>query len=207
MEDYPYKQKERPARMVLFGCSLGFIVRVLAEDDKALQDGGDREVLLCGQLSPLSMSEQHWCGVSLETCDGFWLACLAHDIHSLDTDHTKQIHEIKSHFSFSYLSIVFFIVSLGKIYIFMNFDCFLSQEKNCNTHEWQNFHYHSCLYISQSNYPRLYLSNSDRHRQWSELLIECDQHTWLHGCYQAVENIVRFPQDYCNAHNEHQGEY
>lgn len=63
--------------------SLGFIVGILAEDNKALQDGGDREVLLCGQLSPLSMSQQHRRGVGLETCDGLWLTRLAHDIHSL----------------------------------------------------------------------------------------------------------------------------
>lgn len=74
-----------------FGNSLGFIVGVLAEDYKALQDRGDREVLLCGQLCPLSMCQQHWCGVSLETCDGLWLACLAHNIHSLDTDHTNKL--------------------------------------------------------------------------------------------------------------------
>lgn len=73
-----------------FGCSLGFIVWVLAENDKALQDGGDGEVLLCGQLRPLSMSQQHRCGVSLETCDGLWLACLAHNIHSLDKDCTHK---------------------------------------------------------------------------------------------------------------------
>lgn len=54
--------------------------------------------------------------------------------------------------------------------------------------------------MSQISYPRLYLSNSNRHRQRSEFLIECDQHTWLHGCYQAIENVVRFSQDYCNAH-------
>lgn len=64
-------------------CSLGFIVRVLAKDDKALQYGRDRQVLLCGQLCPFSMSQQHWRGVSLETCDGLRLTCLAHNIHSL----------------------------------------------------------------------------------------------------------------------------
>lgn len=63
--------------------SLGFIVGILAEDNKALQDGGDREVLLCGQLSPFSVSQQHRRGVGLETCDGLWLTRLAHDIHSL----------------------------------------------------------------------------------------------------------------------------
>lgn len=66
-----------------YGDSLGFIVGILAEDNEALQDGGDREVLLRGQLSPFSMSQQHRRGVGLETCDGLWLTCLAHNIHSL----------------------------------------------------------------------------------------------------------------------------
>lgn len=91
MEGYPYKHRERPVRMEGFGGSLSFIVGILTKDNKALQDGSDGEVLLCGQLSPLSMSQQHWCGVSLETCDGFGLACLAHDIHCLQTDHTNKL--------------------------------------------------------------------------------------------------------------------
>lgn len=65
------------------GIGLGFIVWVLAKDNKALQDGSDRKVLLRGQLRPLSMSQQHRCGMSLEACDGLWLACLAYNIYSL----------------------------------------------------------------------------------------------------------------------------
>ncbi len=57
MEGYPYKHSKRPVKMGFFaGGSLGFIVGILAEDNKALEDGGDRGVLLCGQLSPLSVS-------------------------------------------------------------------------------------------------------------------------------------------------------
>lgn len=50
-----------------------------------------------------------------------------------------------------------------------------------------------------------HLSDSDRHRQRSQLLVEGDQHTWLHGCYQAVEYVVRLPQNNCNTHSEHKG--
>lgn len=89
MEGYPFKQSKRPMPMRMgyfFACgggNLGFIVGILAKDNKAFQDGGNGEILLCGQLGPLSMSQQNRRGVGLETCDGLWLTCLAHDIHSL----------------------------------------------------------------------------------------------------------------------------
>lgn len=103
MEGYPYKQSEmRKGEGVKEGfawgreggqVSLGFIVGILAEDNKALQDGGDREVLLCGQLCPLSVGQQHWRGVGLETCDGLWLSCLAHHVHRLEKHHTDKLLE------------------------------------------------------------------------------------------------------------------
>lgn len=50
--------------------------------------------------------------------------------------------------------------------------------------------------LCESNDSLLYLSNSDRHGQRPQLLIECDQHTGLHGCNQATEDVVRLAQDY-----------
>lgn len=71
------------------GWSLGFIVGILAEDYKALQDGCYRKILLCCQLSPLSMSQQYRRCVGLETCDGLGLSRLAHDIHSLSPNQDR----------------------------------------------------------------------------------------------------------------------
>ncbi len=65
--------------------ALGVVAGVLAQDDEALEDGCDREVLLCGQLRSLTVSQQHRRGVSLEACDGFGFAGLTHHIYSLQT--------------------------------------------------------------------------------------------------------------------------
>lgn len=81
-------QTEEQAREIwafFFTGRLGFIVGVLAEDNEALQDGGDGEILLCGQLRPLSMGQKHRGGVGLEACDGFGFTRLTHHIHSLET--------------------------------------------------------------------------------------------------------------------------
>lgn len=94
MEDHPYKtQGEADENGGDFWGegSLSFVVGVFAEDDKALQDGSDGEVLFCGQLGPLSVGQQHRRGVGLETCDGLGLACLAHDIHRLWTHHNNKL--------------------------------------------------------------------------------------------------------------------
>lgn len=71
------------------GWSLGFIIGILAEDYKALQDGCYGKILLCCQLSPLSVSQQYRRRVGLETCDGLGLAGLAHDIHSLSPNQDR----------------------------------------------------------------------------------------------------------------------
>lgn len=63
--------------------SSNVVVGVLAQDDEALEDGGDGHVLLRGQLCPLAVRQQHRGGVGLEAGDGFGLARLAHHIHSL----------------------------------------------------------------------------------------------------------------------------
>lgn len=52
-----------------------------------------------------------------------------------------------------------------------------------------------------------HLSDSNRHGQGSQLLVKGHEHTWLHGCHQAVEDVVRFPQDYCRIQSEHQEEH
>lgn len=62
---------------------LSVVAGVFAQDDEALEDGCDGEVLLCGQLRSLAVSQQHRCGVSLETCDGFGFPGLTHHIYSL----------------------------------------------------------------------------------------------------------------------------
>lgn len=61
-------------------------------------------------------------------------------------------------------------------------------------------------FLENVKFCRIYLSDPHRHREGSQLLVKRDQHTWLHGCYQPIKNVVRFAQDYCNAQNEHQGD-
>lgn len=62
---------------------LSVVVGVFAQDDEALEDGRDRDVLLCRQLGSLPVRQQHRRGVRLKTSDGFGFACLSHHIHSL----------------------------------------------------------------------------------------------------------------------------
>ena len=57
---------------------------------RAGEDGGPQpmlwrlwDTLLSGQLGSLPVGQEDGCLVSLETSDGFGLACLAHHIHSL----------------------------------------------------------------------------------------------------------------------------
>ena len=43
-----------------------------------------------------------------------------------------------------------------------------------------------------------YLSNSNGDGQWSEFLIECDQHAWLYGGHNVEENIMRLAKNHYN---------
>lgn len=132
------------------GWSLSFIVGIFAEDYKALQDGCDRNILLCCQLSPLSVGQQYRRCVGLETCDGLGLSRLAHDIHSLSPNQDKCLKKTKPPF--------------------------FQLKRSSN---------------------ECHLSDSNRHGQGSLLLVKGHQHTWLHGCHQAVQDVVRFSQNYC----------
>lgn len=141
---------------------LSFIVGILAEDYEALQDGCYRKILLCCQLSPLSVSQQYGRCVGLETCDGLGLSCLAHDIHGL-----------------------------------------LPNQDRCKKKKKKL----TSIFSVKRNNNEYHLSDSNRHGQGSQLLVKGHEHTWLHGCHQAVENVVRFPQDYCRIQGEHQEEH
>lgn len=85
MKGYPEKLSKRPVGTSFYfvAWSLSFIIGILAKDYKAFQDGCHRKILLCGQLRPLSMSQQYGRCVGLEACDGLGFPRLAHHIHSL----------------------------------------------------------------------------------------------------------------------------
>lgn len=52
---------------------------------------------------------------------------------------------------------------------------------------------------------RSHLSDANRHREGSQLLVKGHQHARLHGRHQAVQDVMRLPQNYCGRHRgEHE---
>ena len=66
------------------------IVWVLLQDDKALHDGRDGQVLVGSKLGPLSAREQHRRGVRLEAGDGLGLARLPDHVDGLADAHAHR---------------------------------------------------------------------------------------------------------------------
>jgi len=52
----------------------------------------------------------------------------------------------------------------------------------------------------------VYLSNSDGHWQWIEVLVKCDQHTRLHCRDQTVDHVMRLAENYYNCKTDIQRE-
>ena len=66
------------------------IVGVLLQDDKALHDGSDGQVLICCKLSPFAAREQHRSGVRLEAGYGLGLARLPDHVDGLTDAHADR---------------------------------------------------------------------------------------------------------------------
>ena len=60
------------------------VVRILAQDNEAFEDGRERNVLVGGELGALTVRQEHGRGVRLESGDGLGLAGLADDIDGLE---------------------------------------------------------------------------------------------------------------------------
>ena len=69
------------------------IVWILLEDDQPLQSVCEREVLICGQLSSVAHTQQHWCRVRLEACDRLRSASLQHEIDDDQLMHGRSSKE------------------------------------------------------------------------------------------------------------------
>merc|ERR1719412_1537988 len=66
------------------------VVWILLQDYEPLHDGRDGQVLLRGELGPLSAGEQDGRGVRLEAGDGLWLARLPDHVDGLADAHADR---------------------------------------------------------------------------------------------------------------------
>ena len=66
------------------------VVWILLQDYEPLHDGRDGQVLLRGELGPLSAGEQHGRGVRLEAGDGLGLARLPDHVDGLADPHADR---------------------------------------------------------------------------------------------------------------------
>ena len=62
------------------------VVRILAQNYKAFEDGRQRYVLVRRQLGALAMGKKNGRGVGLEACDCLRLTGLTNDIDGLEQD-------------------------------------------------------------------------------------------------------------------------
>ena len=65
--------------------------RVLLQDDEPLQHVREGDVLLRREFRALCRAQPHWGGVRLEARDRSWLAGLADDVDSLETQVSASI--------------------------------------------------------------------------------------------------------------------